>query len=343
MSKKIAQLTKVIYALNTKNDEHENIVEGLKVSHEEEMQQLIAETKEKISYFKSKMSVVTEHKKSLELLESHLASEKLQRQEALAEFEKFKIENERRDADLRSEYSEKVLSMSKELLASKQLFENRLKEFQAMRKRLEEDRDRAVDELTKQHHEEMDQLMKAHRVRYDELVKENKKLEELNKATVSELQASGDSSEVEKRRIEAEYQENVQKLKALHEKELAALRAVQDNSDDTRIKELEEKEKRVKFEWSRQERVFKDRISELLNQLSDSEQEMSVLKLQVRELESKLGGKDTDISAIAKELDISRQDAARSLSNLREMQNELKISEKKCKDQASEMEVQSSK
>ncbi|CAG06666.1 unnamed protein product [Tetraodon nigroviridis] len=36
MSKKIAQLTKVIYALNTKNDEHEEEIESLKEAHEDE-------------------------------------------------------------------------------------------------------------------------------------------------------------------------------------------------------------------------------------------------------------------------------------------------------------------
>ena len=53
MSKKIFQLTKVICALNTKNNEHENVVENMKVAYEEEMQELIAETKEKMNHFQT--------------------------------------------------------------------------------------------------------------------------------------------------------------------------------------------------------------------------------------------------------------------------------------------------
>lgn len=342
MSKKIAQLTKVIYALNTKNDEHESIVENLKTSHEEEVQQLMAETTEKINYFKSKLNVVSEQKQTLELLESHLTREKLQRREAMSEFEKFKHENERKEANLRSDYSEKILSMSKELLSSKRQFEDRLKEFQEMRKRLEEDRDKAVDDLSRKHHEELDQLMKAHRVRYDEVVKEKRKLEEKHKKSLAQLQSSGENSEEERRKIESEYQEKVQKLQAFYEKELAALRAVEQNSKDSQVKELEEREKTLKLDWARQERVFKDRISELLNQLSDGEQDMSVLRTQVRELESQLSGRDLDFSAHAKELEISRREAAKALSSLREVQNELNISSKRCQDQGQEISRQSS-
>ena len=40
LSKKIAQLTKVIYSLNTKNDDLEVDLEAMKVSYEEKLQKL---------------------------------------------------------------------------------------------------------------------------------------------------------------------------------------------------------------------------------------------------------------------------------------------------------------
>ena len=40
LSKKIAQLTKVIYSLNTKNDDLEVDLEAMKASYEEKLQQL---------------------------------------------------------------------------------------------------------------------------------------------------------------------------------------------------------------------------------------------------------------------------------------------------------------
>lgn len=43
-----SSLLQVIYALNTKNDEHEAAIATLKEAHEEEVQQILSETREKI-------------------------------------------------------------------------------------------------------------------------------------------------------------------------------------------------------------------------------------------------------------------------------------------------------
>ena len=343
MSKKIAQLTKVIYALNTKNDEHENVVENIKVAHEEEMQKLIAETKEKMNYFKTRLGAVTEQKQKIEVLESHLAKERLQREEAMSEFEKFKRRNEDHEARLKSEFSDKILTMSKELLAAKKQFEERMKDFQATRRKLEEDRDKAVEELSSKHHDEMDQLMKAHRVRYDELVKEKEKLQKQFEQKLSTLQSSGDVAAEERRKIELEYQEKVEKLKAFYEKELAASSALQESSKETQLKEWEVREKVLRSEWSRQERILKDRISELLNQLSDGEQQMSILKVQLNELESKLHGKEGDSTVLAKQLEESRKEVAKALQSLRDTENDLTVSKKRSEEQEAEIARQSSK
>jgi len=56
MSKKIAQLTKVIYTLNTKNDEHETIVSTLKEKHEDEIEKLLASSTSKLHEIKNKMN-----------------------------------------------------------------------------------------------------------------------------------------------------------------------------------------------------------------------------------------------------------------------------------------------
>ena len=343
MSKKIAQLTKVIYALNTKNDEHENVLENMKTAHEEEMQKLMAETKEKMNYLKTRLGAVSEQRQKIDMLESHLAKERLQREEALSEFEKLKRRNGEDEARLRSEFSDKILVMSKELLAAKKQFEERLKDFQAARKLLEDDRDKAIEQLTSKHHDEIDQLMKAHRVRYDEVVKEKEKLEKEYQQKLALVESSGDVAAEERRRIESEYQEKMEKLKAFYENELAASHAMQETWKEEQLKEWEKKEKVLKSEWNRQERVFKDRISELLNQLSDGEQQMSILRAQLNELESKLQGKEGDSSDLAKQLEEARLEGSRALKTLRDTENNLTVSKKRCEEQEEEIARQSSK
>ncbi|KAM3671837.1 protein FAM184B isoform 3-T3 [Ammospiza maritima maritima] len=85
MCKKIAQLTKVIYALNTKNDEHEDSIQALREAHEEEIQNILAETRETILQCKSKAEEEQLLRKHIHALEIAVAHHKRLKEEALAE------------------------------------------------------------------------------------------------------------------------------------------------------------------------------------------------------------------------------------------------------------------
>ncbi|XP_014792584.1 PREDICTED: protein FAM184B-like isoform X2 [Calidris pugnax] len=85
MCKKIAQLTKVIYALNTKNDEHEASIQALREAHEEEIQHILAETRETILQCKSKAEEEELLRKRIQALEIAVEQHKRLKEEALAE------------------------------------------------------------------------------------------------------------------------------------------------------------------------------------------------------------------------------------------------------------------
>lgn len=63
MSKKIAQLTKVIYHLNTRNEDNQAEMDALNAFHQSEMQQVVRDAATKIAKFKefvdSRQSQVT--------------------------------------------------------------------------------------------------------------------------------------------------------------------------------------------------------------------------------------------------------------------------------------------
>lgn len=52
MSKKIAQLTKVIYHLNTKNEDHQSEIDVIAANHQLEIQQILRDASAKIGKFK---------------------------------------------------------------------------------------------------------------------------------------------------------------------------------------------------------------------------------------------------------------------------------------------------
>lgn len=72
MSKKIAQLTKVVYALNSKNDESENLISNLKSQFEEEKEQLFHETNKKMEQFKVQVYTMNDNSKVVAELETKL-------------------------------------------------------------------------------------------------------------------------------------------------------------------------------------------------------------------------------------------------------------------------------
>uniref|UniRef100_A0A8B9TKF5 Family with sequence similarity 184 member B n=1 Tax=Anas platyrhynchos TaxID=8839 RepID=A0A8B9TKF5_ANAPL len=124
MCKKIAQLTKVIYALNTKNDEHEASIQALRDAHEEEIQHILAETRETILQYKSKAEEEQLLRKHIQALEIAVEQHKRLKEEALAELTLCKQQVEERE--LRTEVQQAQMVLSTDTVDTNADFENKL-------------------------------------------------------------------------------------------------------------------------------------------------------------------------------------------------------------------------
>ncbi|XP_066404674.1 protein FAM184B isoform X1 [Molothrus aeneus] len=124
MCKKIAQLTKVIYALNTKNDEHEDSMQALREAHEEEIQNILAETRETILQCKSKAEEEQLLRKHIQALEIAVAHHKRLKEEALAELILCKRQAEEKES--RTEEKQAQTGLSTDRVDTTAGFENKL-------------------------------------------------------------------------------------------------------------------------------------------------------------------------------------------------------------------------
>ncbi|XP_027498542.1 protein FAM184B isoform X5 [Corapipo altera] len=124
MCKKIAQLTKVIYALNTKNDEHEANIEALREAHEEEIQHILAETRETILQCKNKAEEEQLLRKHIQALEIAVEQHKRLKEEALAELTLCK--KQATEKELRTEVKQAQAVLSKDMVDTNAGFENKL-------------------------------------------------------------------------------------------------------------------------------------------------------------------------------------------------------------------------
>ncbi|XP_068005348.1 protein FAM184B isoform X2 [Melanerpes formicivorus] len=110
MCKKIAQLTKVIYALNTKNDEQEASMKALREAHEEEIQHILAETRETILQCKSKAEEEQQLRKHIQALEIEVEQHKRLKEEALIELTLWKRQVEEREWRTEAKQAQRCLS-----------------------------------------------------------------------------------------------------------------------------------------------------------------------------------------------------------------------------------------
>uniref|UniRef100_A0A668AVZ4 Family with sequence similarity 184 member A n=1 Tax=Myripristis murdjan TaxID=586833 RepID=A0A668AVZ4_9TELE len=162
MSKKIAQLTKVIYALNTKNDEHEAAIATLKEAHEEEVQQILSETREKILQYKSKISDEMDLKRRIQSLEESMELHERMKRQALAEFESYRQRVEDMQLCTEAQHTQRVVSMSREVEEMRRSFEEKLRTFSQAQAQFEQEKRVALEELKAQHRQEVQELLRSH-------------------------------------------------------------------------------------------------------------------------------------------------------------------------------------
>ena len=342
MSKKIAQLTKVVYTLNTKNDEHDSVIEYLKEEHEQEIQQFLMQTKDRVSELQSRIEDHEERREKVEHLEGLLRQEREKRKQSMEEFESFKISAKEREENLLAECGQKLSTNSKQLLEAKSSFEKQLKSFEKTREMLEKDKDNAVEDLVRSHHEELDQLMKAHRVRYDEVLKDKEKLRQELEEKIKNLSSSPEAFHAERERLEGDYGTKLEKLKSFYEKELLVANETIRRAEST-VKVSQQREADLRNSWKNQEKQYKDRISVLRKELDASKDLVSDLENRLLDVENEATLKSQGTVEMKQKLDDALKNISDLTKELRIAKNEVEVSQKRCEGLTDELSIKSCK
>lgn len=163
--KKIAQLTKVIYHLNTRNEDHQSELDTLAYSHQMELQEVVRDAASKIAKFKD----LVESKKAAATLEAQLVKFKKQfesdKQQAMLDIEAYKEKAGEREQRLAKEYQAKISKQQDEISSMNGKFQEKLSTLeglnQDLRKALDATRSSSsagVDELKRKHEKELSEL-----------------------------------------------------------------------------------------------------------------------------------------------------------------------------------------
>ncbi|XP_075608560.1 protein FAM184B [Balearica regulorum gibbericeps] len=311
MCKKIAQLTKVIYALNTKNDEHEASIQALREAHEEEIQHILAETRETILQCKSKVEEEQLLRRRIQALEIAVEQHKRLKEEALAELTLCKKQVEERE--LRIEAKQAQVVISTDTVYTDADFENKLLH------------------LSQESGGLLNECKASRRANLDKKVILDEKCSMEGQGLINEME----NVKSEKQRVTEEYTQKTSKLQASYEREKETLKkAMQQSMIETKkncqqgemeqrksseaeecfllqqVKkleaDLEEKSQKIN-ERKKHSQKLKERIQELQTQLEEfrrkSECELKQLEKEKEVLTGKLQNSSLEVAQLKQILD----------------------------------------
>jgi hypothetical protein len=169
MSKKIAQLTKVIFHLHSKNEEHLQFSTSLTNTHEKEMEIILKEANEIIVKQKKEINKAKENSKLADKIKA-LENDHLQeRKESQLEFEVYKQAMQEKEAHLEKQYRSKTEEMKVNLQEMKRKFDERCNEFKQQLLEFKNNNE-AIEQLKKAHKIELQAHVQEHNKKYNELL-----------------------------------------------------------------------------------------------------------------------------------------------------------------------------
>nr|XP_012998910.1 protein FAM184A isoform X6 [Cavia porcellus] len=341
MSKKIAQLTKVIYALNTKNDEHESAIQALKDAHEEEIQQILAETREKILQYKSRITEELDLKRKIQVLEASLEDHIKMKQQALTEFEAYKHRVEDMQLCAEAQHVQRIVTMSREVEEIRRKFEERLRSFGQLQVQFEKDKRLALEDLRTAHRREVQELLKSQQDHSASLSKGQEKAEELHRREVEALNKSLEELRLEKRKLIEEYEGKLNKAQCFYERELDTLKRSQLFTAES-LKASKEKEADLRKEFQGQEAILRKTIGKLKTELQMVHDEASSLLDKCERLQTALSMAESNAQILQKQLDDAKEGEMALLSKHKEVESELAAARERLQQQASDLVLKAS-
>ncbi|XP_075124148.1 protein FAM184A isoform X2 [Leptodactylus fuscus] len=341
MSKKIAQLTKVIYALNTRNDEHESGVQAIKEAHEEEIQQILAETREKILQYKNKVSEETELKRKIQALEESLEEHKKMKHQALTEFEVYKHRVEDMQLCAEAQHVQRVVTMSREVEEIRKRFEERIRSFMQLQVQFEKDKRAALEELRATHRLEMQDLLKAQHSQNATLNKGQETLEEMHRLQVEELNKKLEDLRLERKKLVEDYEGKLSKAQAFYEHELEALKRSQHFTAES-LHACKQKEAELKREFQTQEAILQKNLGILKTEFQVVQEEAGSLREKCQKLQVSLSTAENNVQVLQKQLENVKQEEMSLLSKQKDMESELAAARERLQQQATELVLKAS-
>ncbi|XP_073645635.1 protein FAM184A isoform X2 [Tursiops truncatus] len=331
----------VIYALNTKNDEHESAIQALKDAHEEEIQQILAETREKILQYKSRVSEELDLKRKIQVLEASLEDHIKMKQQALTEFEAYKHRVEDMQLCAEAQHVQRIVTMSREVEEIRRKFEERLRSFGQVQVQFEKDKRLALEDLRTAHRREIQELLKSQQDHSASVSKGQEKAEELHRVEVEALNKTLEELRLERKKLIEDYEGKLRKAQSFYEHELDTLKRSQLFTAES-LQASKEKEADLRKEFQGQEAILRKTIGKLKTELQMVQDEAGSLHDKCQKLQIALVTAENSVQVLQKQLDDAKEGEMALLSRHKEVESELAAARERLQQQASDLVLKAS-
>lgn len=318
MSKKIAQLTKVIYQLNCRNEDSESMAKGMAERYENEIVAIMADAKEKMAAMREALQSKKNDEKIQQIIREMTKTHQREKDEAAKQFDEFREKVAKNEQLVRQNFEERTANMTREVVAAKEEFSKKLAALRDGSSSSLSSLQQEFDEYKASKTKETDALVKEYNERYKTMLSEQldaqdqleKRLNDEWSKKLAALQAQltgklGDQSkqlEIEQARgkdLERELAEAKKEILSLQKSNLDLV------SDISKYKLKEEQ--------------LTNTVQTLSTQLTEGEGTISALKAKCSGLEEKLSGalsKGQQDAAQINELKTTVQKLTSALQNL---------------------------
>lgn len=185
MSKKIAQLTKVIYHLNTMNEDNSFSLETSQAAHSQEIQTILRDASAKINRFREQIEEKRTEINSQAQIEQIKKKHEVEKKQAMAAIAEHKSKFEEDYASLKTQTEDKILNLRDEvssykskLADSMRQFDEKAKEMKLLYEKNKGVSNDAVDSLKMKHEQEIAELVKNHNSKFQNMLVEQMSLQD---------------------------------------------------------------------------------------------------------------------------------------------------------------------
>ena len=324
--KKIAQLTKVIYTLNSRAEEQNAIIDKLKDLHESDLSKVMNECKEKVLKFKLQTHRMLEKEQDVQKMH-RLFDEVKAENENLQETLKEHIGNASlNEKQLKIDYENKYLDLQNKFLERKREYDELVESFHSFKQETLIKQEQKVAELTMKYNDEIKSLASAHQEELNGIINRGLQSEQKINEKMTEWESLHMQWEIEKKKLEAEHEAKINKMKSFYEKEMGLLQSEKvkgevDKWEKQKVLMLEE------FQLVKSELSNRNRFLE--KNLSLKEDNINKYKLDIESLQLKLNSNVEAVSSIELQLKEKVVENASLGSKVVDLQQQIVLSEQR--------------